>query len=483
MIKKVLLCSTLLIAGIGLVYTQVAFAQRDIQETEAEKATEVRNEVFIDQEVKTQGSVEQSRDSEEGIEKQDRKRIIDITTLDGVVRIAKKRSPSLFLGNPKIIYTSLLASNADCSDLNLPALPAGMSYRCVTSESDLRKTDGSGWLPVQLLKNNIIQLPIDPLNTATQNYAYITDGSGYKFWTLIESSKYKKQAQNDRGTLSNAFEKGTNASLPTGIFPDGWTGWIRVPGDSTFGTSDFYVMQYEAKCLLNGTPQKSPNTGWQTYHNGITPCTSTYSRTIASTALGYPIGYISQTDAAMYCQSIGSHLVTNKEWQTIAYNVQKNAANWSNGIIGSGFMPLGNTWSAAEEATDPGQEQYRRTNALSNNFEVWDLSGNVYEWVDDTIIGTNKPLGIDGSTVEWPTVSNFGSLTRNEVKPASDTYSYLTPSVNYIGSYYQGPRDGVIYGFVRGGRWPYGQGIEDLDLGKTPNSTHSKIGFRCAMAL
>lgn len=415
-------------------------------------------------------------------EKRDAKRVIDLQVLVSAINLAQQKDPSIQLGDPNVVYTSLLASNSDCADLTLPTLPQGKSYRCITDRKNLQNTDGTGWLPIQFTKDSIRLLPIDPLNTAsTYNYyAYTTNGTIYKLWALVESQKFISTANGDGGIAPIAIEKGSDVTLSTGTFPDGW---VRVPGNSTFGTSDFYVMQYEAKCLFNGVPQKSPNSGWNTYWNIITPCTAQNSRTVASHALGYPIGYVSQTDAALYCQNTGARLVTNNEWQTIAWNIQNKASNWSNGLVGSGFIPLGNTWSAAEEATDPGQGQYRRTNLLSNNLEIWDLSGNVYEWTNNTILGTNKPLGIAGSAVEWPTVSNFGSLTRNEIKPVSDTYSYISPSVNYIGLYYQGSQDGTTYGFVRGGRWPFGQGIEDLDLGNPPETTRSKTGFRCAKAL
>ncbi len=120
---------------------------------------------------------------------------------------------------------------------------------------------------------------------------------------------------------------------------------VQVPGNGTFGTGNFWVMQYDAKCV--STASNAPlgvgyDTGYMTYANNSYPCTSVSGKYVASAQSGYPMANIAQSgdgshnDAVSYCQSIGAHLITNNEWQTIAWNAENVASNWSNGIVGGG---------------------------------------------------------------------------------------------------------------------------------------------------
>src|SRR3989344_7032954 len=114
-------------------------------------------------------------------------------------------------------------------------------------------------------------------------------------------------------------------------------GWVLVPGDSSLGTSDFCVMQFEAQ-----------NPAWSTYVSQITdlgvaveprfsvPTGFTSqkpeSRYSTENAQRTPWVYITQQQAITACESIGAHLVTMAEAQTINRNVETQNVNWPYGI-------------------------------------------------------------------------------------------------------------------------------------------------------
>ena len=429
----------------------------------------------------------------------DSNRLSDLSTLNTALAAYEADVNGGFMGTSSIVYVSIPDTTSTCANLGLPTLPTGWSYNCVTATST-KLSNGRGWIPVDLTRisfgSPLSSLPIDPINTTSSNlyYTYITGGS-YKLSAVsLESQKYISKSNEDGGVASDSYETGNNLTLGSTFFP---AGWIKVPGNSTFGTSDFYVMKYEAKCADTGgnlltTPTEST---YQTYHNGTTPCTSANSRYVTTAPTGYPITRIAQStagamnDAIEYCQSIGAHLITNNEWQTIAWNAQNVSSNWSGGSVGSGNMGRGNSnGSAAQIASaDDSNSTYltgyadfthRRAHVLSNGQTIWDLAGNVYEWTNDTITGTNKPVGIAGSWVQWSAVSNYGTMTQAAAGPLNSLWT----STQGVGQYYQGNADANPYAFLRGGYWGNGAraGVGTLILFGGPADTNSYFGFRCA---
>jgi hypothetical protein len=102
----------------------------------------------------------------------------------------------------------------------------------------------------------------------------------------------------DGSTLSSATKMvgsgGGAASIPTSGCP---TGYILVPGDTDYGTSDFCVMKYEAKFGDKGAEPRAA---------GV-----------------LARGLISQTISQASCRNLGPGyaLMNNAEWMTIAANV------------------------------------------------------------------------------------------------------------------------------------------------------------------
>ncbi|TRZ78202.1 LamG domain-containing protein, partial [bacterium] len=122
--------------------------------------------------------------------------------------------------------------------------------------------------------------------------------------------------------------------------PDCPTGYVFVPGNSTYNTSDFCVMQYEAKYDKSGDLDGDNATTYSCIANSgdgwdwrDSECAT--GGTVVSTANGSPIVHITHTQALTSCP-VGDHIITNDEWMTIARDAEQVNANWTNGEIGDG---------------------------------------------------------------------------------------------------------------------------------------------------
>ena len=319
------------------------------------------------------------------------------------------------------------------------------------------------------------------------------------------------------------------------------SGWVEVPADSNFGTSNFLAMKYEAKCAATSDPATgltSPDSGYNTYSDSGTPCTSANSKQVVSVASGYPIANISHTNALTRCSAVSingsaTHLITNDEWMTIARNAEAQAGNWSLGSVGSGYLFAGHNDNSPAKArpastTDTGNnrcaytdsagtteapatcpsntaagtsgntENQVRTFTMSNGAVIWDISGNVWELVqrstnnsgDDTTVMNPLPACTDnvagwgwcqyGSTTT-PYVSAWtSSVVRNKVGPLSTAYN-SSQGMGQVYTYKNGTQQSTTV-FLRGARWSNSSyaGAFTVDLTRTASNTDSSVGFRCA---
>jgi prepilin-type N-terminal cleavage/methylation domain-containing protein len=406
-----------------------------------------------------------------------------------------------FMGSSSVIYVSIPDTTSTCSNLGLPTPPSGYSYRCVTQQN-LQKTDGSGWIPVNFNQisfgKTITKLPIDPINqTSTGNYyTYVANAGGlYEIDAFTESNKYKNISLTDGGDSDNAIEIGSNLNLTPLTFPNNW---VKVPGNSTYGTSDFWVMKYEAKYSKNGGGADDANNcyytaGYDTWDWGKsgTDCPSSWSNTnVISSPYGSPIAGVTHNEAKTICQSLGGHLITNQEWMTIARNAEQVPQNWSGGLVGSGCLFRGNVGgndSCGYDGADPEKGTNRNPKAkliLSNGSEIWDFAGNIWEHVqkdsNDTLVNN---LPTDGGAAGWrfiehTAITGYGDLSYNEIRPSNSSWN-STQGMGMVYTYNSTVGSRVLY---RGGGWYFGSyaGAFALGLNWDTGTQDNYVGFRCA---
>lgn len=105
-----------------------------------------------------------------------------------------------------------------CKGITLTALAPTCSGKSNDSGANTRKTDGTGWVKVDLSAQKTVSvptLPVDPLNDASFYYHYVSDGKGWEINANLESvQQLPKEADTaDGGDCGTRYEVGSKLNL------------------------------------------------------------------------------------------------------------------------------------------------------------------------------------------------------------------------------------------------------------------------------
>ncbi|MEK2690442.1 SUMF1/EgtB/PvdO family nonheme iron enzyme [Bdellovibrio sp. GT3] len=246
-----------------------------------------------------------------------------------------------------------------------------------------------------------------------------------------------------------------------------------VAANSALGTSAYCLAKFEMKQVSGSAVATSSGKPW-----------------IANKAT-----------AAAACAALGVNyrLPTNAEWNAAALEIYNRAENWSGGAKLSGKLFTGYySWgeplaiantSNSYDSTGATSGSQRRTFVLASGNTIWDFSGNVWEWVSDTIYGNSYSPDLS---------SSYGRSYHNntwDVKPGSKALLDFTGMSSvpandvYLGNLFGGSSGKVIRGGASCITSPGVTGIFAANIGDiTANETQApaswgvsigNVGFRC----
>lgn len=208
-------------------------------------------------------------------------------------------------------------------------------------------------------------------------------------------------------------------------------------------------------------------------------------------AAGTPWVFVDQDAARNACRQVGPgfDLIDNNQWMTLAADIEQTGSNWHDNNSGGLALNNGNAYepSALAAATDDTDGCFGVTTAcgpdasawrvhtLSNGEVLWDLSGNVREWVDWTVIDDRaSPLEGWQELLDLVPTAAMPAESFRPVDPTLDVH-------NGVGQYYGGT-NGIGGAAMRGGCFNDRDtrvGIYSLVLNNPPTFNDQRFGFRC----
>jgi formylglycine-generating enzyme required for sulfatase activity len=309
----------------------------------------------------------------------------------------------------------------------------------------------------------------------------LTNGATYHYQIFSHNSAYQYIAG------------ATAAGIPGITCP---TNYLAVgPNTDVLVSEAFCVSKYEMKIL-------GDDNGSQAYSAAFVA---------DSRASGTPWVMIDRNQAITECQALGAgyDLISNAQWQALAREIELAQSagvflNWSNGSTsGANALNRGHSDNGPSNAlaasldSDPcfgtGQAScanntnadftQKRTHTLSSGEVIWDVAGNVYEWVKNDIA--------PGPPYEGNVVTGNNHISQQPWTTGLNRPEMWGPFGNYTAKN-SGEYGGLGYGNLgysagavfRGGVWADGNvsGVFSAHLDGGPLDSVTNIGFRCVWA-
>lgn len=200
---------------------------------------------------------------------------------------------------------------------------------------------------------------------------------------------------------------------------------------------DAYEVSASSKC-----PHTSPTNAIQTEENATTK--DCYPESVKGSA---PWSFVSLSQAQRICAVAGKRLPTSEEWYHIALGTDVHDC------VINGSTPQ-----------DTGES------TCVSSVGAYDVVGNVWEWVDEQVIG---------NTYEGRTLPEEGYVTSVDANGIAVT-SGQSPDDVYGKDYIWTKNDGV-FGMIRGGFYGSNDdaGLYTINVSVPTNFASQGVGFRC----
>ncbi len=186
---------------------------------------------------------------------------------------------------------------------------------------------------------------------------------------------------------------------------------------------------------------------------------------------GKPWVMHSYDEARSAYEAAGYKLITETQWLALAWDISQQDCNWTKGKVGKGKIFRGlhkGTVDCAQSAdfVSPKKSE-RRTLTLSNGEEIFDLAGNVWEWVFDDVQG-------DHDGIVAARVTNASPSLSTAPYPSLKKGMGWRPEHSWGGC-----------AMIRGGNWYYAatSGVFALSLYYLRSYAYTGIGSRPAFAI
>ena len=285
--------------------------------------------------------------------------------------------------------------------------------------------------------------------------------------------------------------------------PEGYAPVPRLTKDSDINVNyDFCVMIYEARSETSrrSSYRSRESSSFQDRRDtqrNQEEVRREYNEKAVSKSGDDPWVDIPRGEAERRCSNNGSgyELMTNNEWQIIARNIELEPSNWSLGhrdveagnYLNRGLLSLGSRRDSGYSGGGSSSrwEDSKRTHALPNGEELWDISGGVWEMVADTV-STLKSQGMQSTNQRY-----IYELTGNNKKLFGPKRDYSSVGRSRGSVYNQGQASVGLGGVrlsrfndivVRGGAGENDGGVFAVDASVRSegyNIGGGGIGFRC----